>query len=153
MNYLDYKAAVKLAAEDHGFRVLLGALMLKADTANTHRIIEAWPVEWAEFKARYDAPGGVLSTDPQALRDKILGPPRTHDHWVEAPCPRVEPEEFAGLVYGYVEDGGAVVDIRPCEVCYFGISEREYGVVQRVVANTYAERQPDADADEREEFV
>jgi hypothetical protein len=49
-----------LSAEDPPFYALLFALIRKADTSNMEKIAREWPDVVAEFKMRYNLPGGLL---------------------------------------------------------------------------------------------
>ncbi|MFN7131996.1 MAG: hypothetical protein ACK4N5_07930 [Myxococcales bacterium] len=60
MSLYDYKASQKLEAQDVPFDALLMAAMHKADTDNLAQLVAGWPELWAELRARYEAPGGVL---------------------------------------------------------------------------------------------
>jgi len=60
MSLYDYRQSQKIAAKDYQFYALIMAAMRKADTANTDKLAYAFPDVWAELKARYNAPGGVL---------------------------------------------------------------------------------------------
>lgn len=42
---------------------LLCALMRGADSGNAARLREAFPDEWREMQARYDAPGGRIGAE------------------------------------------------------------------------------------------
>jgi hypothetical protein len=58
-----YEESKRLAAEGD-FYPLLMAAMRCADTDNAAQLRLAFPGVWAELQARYNAPGGVLESDP-----------------------------------------------------------------------------------------
>jgi hypothetical protein len=72
LNYHEWRAARELHRQDVPFYALIVAALWKADTGNAERLREAFPDTCAMAQARYDAPGGLLDTDPPALRDKVL---------------------------------------------------------------------------------
>lgn len=72
-NYYAYTASRDLVDDDPSFYGLLMAAMRKADTRNAETLRRAFPEVWADLQARYDAPAGVLDTDPPALRARVLG--------------------------------------------------------------------------------
>lgn len=63
MSYYDYKQSRK--ASEYGFYSLIMAAMRNADDINMAKLKAAWPNIFEELKARYNAPGGVLDTDPK----------------------------------------------------------------------------------------
>lgn len=63
MSLYDYWAAEKIIAADPPFYALIMAAVHKADTLNMARLREAFPEVYAEFVARYNAPGGRLPED------------------------------------------------------------------------------------------
>lgn len=65
MSLYDYAASREIAAADPPFYALIMAAMRKADTVNAALLRTCWPDIWREFEARYNAPGGVLPTDPE----------------------------------------------------------------------------------------
>ncbi|OBB21109.1 hypothetical protein A5761_03100 [Mycolicibacterium setense] len=67
MSLYDYRASQQIGAADPPFYSLIMAAIRKADTQSMARLRNAFPEVHAEFAARYDAPGGVLPTDPDAL--------------------------------------------------------------------------------------
>ena len=69
MSLYDYLCSKAIGAEDPPFYALLFVLMRQADDVNTRKIKAAWPDEWAEMQARYDAPGGCLPSDGVAPED------------------------------------------------------------------------------------
>lgn len=68
MSYFDYRASQEIGASDSPFYALIMAAIRKADTQNAARLRMAFPEVHAEFTARYNAPGGVLPTDPEPSR-------------------------------------------------------------------------------------
>lgn len=67
MSLYDYRASQEIAQTDPPFYALIMAALRKADSANSVKIETLWPGLHAEFTARYNAPGGVLPTDPEAM--------------------------------------------------------------------------------------
>ncbi|MGV0627175.1 hypothetical protein [Mycolicibacter minnesotensis] len=67
MSLYDYNASGYLAMQDPPFYALIMAAMRRADTANAALLRTCWPDVWDEVQARYNAPGGVLPTDPEAV--------------------------------------------------------------------------------------
>jgi len=63
MSQHDYEVSKRIAY-DYPFYALIMAAMRQADTDNTARLRAAFPDVWAELQARYNAPGGVLPSDP-----------------------------------------------------------------------------------------
>lgn len=63
MSLYDYRASSELSRLDFPFYAMLFALIRRADTRNMALIEAAWPESYAEFVARYNAPGGVLDGD------------------------------------------------------------------------------------------
>lgn len=61
MSLFDYQASKQLAAMDPPFAALIMAAYRKADTGNAIWLEQAFPDICREMRARYDAPGGVLS--------------------------------------------------------------------------------------------
>lgn len=68
-----YRASVELGRHDPSFYGLIMAAMRKADTGNAEILRLAFPEVWADLQARYDAPGGVLASDPPSIRSHVLG--------------------------------------------------------------------------------
>ena len=66
MSLYDYRASQQISATDPPFDSLMMAAIRKADSQNAARLRMAFPDIYAEFHARYNAPGGVLPTDPEA---------------------------------------------------------------------------------------
>jgi hypothetical protein len=56
----DYEASKHLAMADHPFHALIMAAMRQADSDNLAALQAAFPETYAELKARYNAPGGLL---------------------------------------------------------------------------------------------
>lgn len=64
MSRYDYEAAKAIQATDPPFYALIMAAMSKADTINAALLRTCWPDTWEELQDRYNAPGGILPTDP-----------------------------------------------------------------------------------------
>ena len=64
MSRYDYEISQELAAKDYPFYALIMAAMRRADTDNAELLRSAWPQIWYELKERYNAPGGVISGEP-----------------------------------------------------------------------------------------
>lgn len=90
MSWIDYRwsraqLGAKLDRENEADRVVLategdppfyGIIMLamgRADTLNLAHLKAAWPAVWDEALARYWAPFGLLETDPEPLKAKVMG--------------------------------------------------------------------------------
>jgi hypothetical protein len=69
---IDYHAGVKLARTDPPFYGLLVALMLRADSFNAARLRAAFPDDWDEVQARYNAAGGVLTDHEAELFERMV---------------------------------------------------------------------------------
>ena len=67
MSRYDYERSAVLVAHDEPFYALIMAAMRKADSVNQRLLWSAFPDVWDELDARYNAPGGVLPTDPEAV--------------------------------------------------------------------------------------
>lgn len=67
MSHFDYEVSKQLAAADYPFYALIMAAMRKADSNNAALLSSAFPDTAAELRARYNAPGGLLSTDSQQV--------------------------------------------------------------------------------------
>lgn len=72
-DYYAYQVGRELSFDDHSFYGLVMAAMRKADTGNLARLKAAFPEVWVDLEARYNAPGGVLPTDPPSLREHVIG--------------------------------------------------------------------------------
>ena len=73
MSYYDYEQSKKISAEDPYFYALIMAAMRQADSYNMTWLERAWPDVAAELRERYNAPAGVLTSDPESLQIKVLG--------------------------------------------------------------------------------
>lgn len=90
MSWVDYRwsraqLGAQLDKENAGDRVVLacagdppfyGVVMLamaRADTFNLIPLKAAWPDVWDEALARYWTPFGLLPSDPEPLKQKIMG--------------------------------------------------------------------------------
>jgi hypothetical protein len=60
---LDYEESISIAARDPSFKAIIMAAMRKADTQNIEKLARAFPDIYDELHARYNAPGGILSSD------------------------------------------------------------------------------------------
>ncbi len=65
MSLHEYEASRRLAAAGEPFYGLIMAAMRRADSQNLVVLRLAFPKQWRELEARYQAPGGVLPTDVQ----------------------------------------------------------------------------------------
>lgn len=66
MSLYDYDRGRALAIADEPFYALIQAAMRRADSTNAAVLRAGWPDVWAELQARYNSPGGILPTDPEA---------------------------------------------------------------------------------------
>jgi hypothetical protein len=73
----DYEVSRRISATDPPFYALIMAAIRKADTVNTALLRAAFPDVYAEFQARYNAPGGQLDTDPTNLGAPGVDPDAT----------------------------------------------------------------------------
>jgi len=62
LSYYDYRARqqAEVVLVDTPFYSLVAVLMGRADTDNLELLKTAFPNIWADLKARYHAPGGLL---------------------------------------------------------------------------------------------
>jgi hypothetical protein len=72
LDYFEYRAASALKRDDLPFYALIAAAMWRADSFNAATLRASFPQVWDDLQARYLAPGGVLDSDPPALREKVL---------------------------------------------------------------------------------
>jgi len=63
MNLYDYLKSQEISKQDYPFYALIMAAMRQADTHNLELLQEAFPEVWAQFIARYNAPGGRLENE------------------------------------------------------------------------------------------
>lgn len=63
MSLYDYKESQVIESKDYPFYALIMAAMRKADSTNQAILQQAYPRLWRELVDRYNAPGGVLSSD------------------------------------------------------------------------------------------
>lgn len=63
MSLFDYRASQQISATDPPFYALIMAAIRKADSQNAARLRMAFPEVYAEFEARYNAPGGMLPVE------------------------------------------------------------------------------------------
>ncbi|MDD7812597.1 hypothetical protein PP713_08510 [Mycobacterium sp. CSUR Q5927] len=68
MSRYHYEMSREIVAADWPFYALIMAAMHRADTSNAALLRTCWPEVWDEVQARYNAPGGVLPTDPEAVQ-------------------------------------------------------------------------------------
>ncbi len=73
MSWWDYEESKKISMEGPAFYALIMAAARKADSDNMFRLEHEWPDVVEELRRRYNAPGGVLDTDPASLQLKVLG--------------------------------------------------------------------------------
>jgi hypothetical protein len=66
MSRYDYEVSKAIERGDPPFAALIMAALRKADTGNARLLWTAWPDICRELQERYDAPGGVLPSDPDA---------------------------------------------------------------------------------------
>lgn len=64
--YYDYEAGREIYVRGYGFYALIQAAMRKADSINQEILKAAFPEEWADLHARYNAPGGFLPGEEQS---------------------------------------------------------------------------------------
>lgn len=65
MSKHEYDKSREVAAVDAPFNALIMAAMRQADSTNAGILQAIYPAVWDELQARYNAPGGILDTDPQ----------------------------------------------------------------------------------------
>lgn len=58
---IDYKESQAISRSDPSFAALIFAACMKADDDNLSRLTACWPELVAEFRARYNAPGGAIT--------------------------------------------------------------------------------------------
>lgn len=69
MSRYDFEVSRRIHMLDGvSFYGVLMAAMRNADYANAALLRTCWPDVWDELQARYNAPGGVLPTDPEAVQ-------------------------------------------------------------------------------------
>lgn len=68
MSKFDYDISKRIDAEQYPFYALVMAAMRRADTPNMAKLEQAFPDVATELRARYNAPGGALPTDPVGVR-------------------------------------------------------------------------------------
>lgn len=68
MSRYDFEVSRRIHMLDGvSFYGVLMAAMRGADTTNAELLRTCWPDIWDELQARYNAPGGVLPGDPEAV--------------------------------------------------------------------------------------
>ena len=65
MSLYDYRASCEISKTDPPFYALIMSAMRKADTVNLARLRASFPEVYREFEERYNAPAGILPTDPE----------------------------------------------------------------------------------------
>lgn len=65
MSLYDYRVGQEISSKDYPFYALIQAAMRQADTDNLQKLREAFPETHKELLIRYNAPGGVIDSDPQ----------------------------------------------------------------------------------------
>ena len=73
MSYHEYKVSQELHKQRVPFYSLIMEALRAAYSYNAVKIRAMWPEKSAEMQARYDAPGGVLDTDPDDLKLTVWG--------------------------------------------------------------------------------
>lgn len=72
MSLHHYEAGREICLERHRrnwpYYALIQAAMREGDTENRAKLRAMWPEVWDDLWARYDAPGGILPTDPPGTR-------------------------------------------------------------------------------------
>jgi hypothetical protein len=63
MTLHDYELSKHISTRGYAWYAMLMALIRDADTDNLAKIEREWPDVVAEFRARYNAPGGLLEGD------------------------------------------------------------------------------------------
>lgn len=69
MSLYDYETGLEIESEygdDEFYGVIQGAMRL-ADTDNLAKLQAAFPEQWKDLHARYNAPGGRLPDDPEPV--------------------------------------------------------------------------------------
>lgn len=72
-DYFAYRQSLRLGVAVPSFYGLIMAAYRLADTTNAAKLRAAFPDVIADLQARYDAPGGVLVSDPDDIRARVLG--------------------------------------------------------------------------------
>ena len=67
MSLYGYRESQELAQRDWGFDSLIMAAMRKADSDNLDILRGVFPEIWQELRARYNAPGGMLAGEADAI--------------------------------------------------------------------------------------
>ncbi len=67
MSLYDYRTSLSIGSMDArpSFYGIIMAAMRQADDRNISKLAQMWPETFAEFRLRYNAPGGVLTSDPE----------------------------------------------------------------------------------------
>ena len=72
MSIHEYMMSQKVELEGYPFYALIMAAMRQADDVNLDKLRSMWPNEYAELRARYNAPGGVLHDHEEGERTRII---------------------------------------------------------------------------------
>jgi hypothetical protein len=64
---------VASSAGDPPFYGIVMLAMARADSINLAHLQAAWPHVWQENLARHWAPFGLLESDPEGLKQKVMG--------------------------------------------------------------------------------
>ena len=63
MSLYNYEVGLRISAQGYPFYALVQAAMREADTDNLEKLKAAFPDQWNDLQARYNAPGGVLQEE------------------------------------------------------------------------------------------
>jgi len=72
VSWFDYKWQAEQFRDDPPFYGVVMLAMHRADSLNAVYLRSAFPEVWDELQARYNAPGGLLDSDPPHLRERVL---------------------------------------------------------------------------------
>ena len=80
MSYVEYKESMTIEQGRYGFYSLIMAAMRQADSENIEKLKDAFPKQWTELRARYNAPDGCLtknefriySSVPKEIKEEYL---------------------------------------------------------------------------------
>jgi hypothetical protein len=114
MSRYDYAASEKLAATSPSFEALVMAALRRADSTNAATLRAAFPYLCAEAQARYDAPGGILADDPDAVDElaqridpeAFLPPTAEDDETVDRPRAQDRARDWARSRLGLLHEPG-----------------------------------------------
>ena len=71
MSRHEYEVSKAIVAQDYPFYALIFAAMRQADTMNIISLRREFPAQWDELQARYEAPGGYLPAELEAIQDGV----------------------------------------------------------------------------------